>query len=111
MLSKLLLASLVSSMLAMVGRAAEENPQADYVKVEIRGTLQTGVIVIGGETTGVVVRSAGAAWELELGPELKKKAEQLDKQTVIVTGTYRKQPGVEVGERHIIAVATLEAAK
>jgi len=113
MLFKLVLASLVSSMVAVTGRAAEETPQADYVKVEIRGKLQTGVIAIGGETTGVVVRAAGSVWELDLAgnAELKKQAEQLDKQTVVVTGTYRKQAGVEVPERHIIAVATLAAAK
>ena len=110
---KLLLTTVVLSMVAMTGQAADEPPQADYVKVEIRGTLQTGVIVIGGETTGIVVRSGGSAWELDLGgdAELKKRAEQLDGKIVVVTGIYRRQKGVEVRERHIVAVATLVAAK
>jgi hypothetical protein len=110
---KILLPALLSSTFAMIGRAAEENPKADYVKVEIRGTLETGVVAIGGETTGIVIRSAGSVWELDLGgdAELIKRAEQLDKQTVVVTGLYRKQQGVEVPVRHIIAVAKLEAAK
>ena len=110
---KLLLATVVLSMVAMTGHAADETPKSDYVKVEIRGTLETGVIAIGGETTGVVIRAAGSVWELDLGgdAELKKRAEQLNKQTVVVTGVYRKQQGVEVPERHIIAVAKLEAAK
>jgi hypothetical protein len=110
---KLLLTALLPSMVAMTGQAAGEPPQADYVKVEIRGTLETGVIAIGGETTGIVVRSAGSAWELDLGgnAELKQQAEQLNGKTVVVTGVYRRQKGVEIPERHIVAVATLVAAK
>jgi hypothetical protein len=113
MLSRsLVLTAVVASVLPM-NVAAEDSSDADYVKVEIRGTLTTGVIAIGGETTGIVVRSGGSAWELDLAgdAELKKKAEQLDKQTVVVTGDYRRQKGVEVPERHIVRVKSLEAAR
>jgi hypothetical protein len=112
MFGKLLLTVLPWSLLVAIGMSADV-PQADYVKVEIRGTLKTGVIVIGGETTGYVVEAGGSKWELDFGnnAELKKLADGLDGKTVVVTGSYGKRAGVEVPERHIVTVATLAAAK
>ena len=34
-------------------------PSGDYIKVEMRGRLRTGIMAIGGETTGVVITSRG----------------------------------------------------
>lgn len=84
----------------------------DYIKVEIKGTLETGLMAIGGETTGTVIRVNDVTWELDFGgsKELQESATKLNKKTVLLTGTYQKIKGVEIRERHIIKVATLKPA-
>jgi hypothetical protein len=104
--------ALVAFMSLLVTACAAENGEGDYIKVEIKGTLQTGVMAIGAETTGTVVRVNNVTWELDLGgsKELQELAAKLDKKAVLVTGTYEKRKGVEIRERHIVKVATLKAA-
>jgi hypothetical protein len=89
-----------------------EETDGDYIKVEIKGTLETGLMAIGGETTGTVVRVKNVTWELDFGSqeEFRALAAKLNKKTVLITGTYEKKKGVEVRERHIVKVATLRAA-
>jgi len=91
---------------------APEEADGDYIKVEIRGTLESGLMAIGGETTGTVVRVKNVTWELDFGSneELRGLAAKLNKKTVMITGTYEKKKGVEVRERHIVKVATLKPA-
>jgi hypothetical protein len=85
----------------------------DYIKVEVKGTLQTHVMAIGGEITGTIIRANNVTWELDFGDdkELQSSAEKLDQKTILVTGTYEKKKGIEVKERHIIKVATLKATE
>jgi hypothetical protein len=82
-------------------------------KVEITGKLRTGVAAVGGETTGVVLRTERGTFELDLGQsgELRGKAAGLDGKRVTVTGRLRIRPGVEVRERRVVAVETLEPEK
>lgn len=91
---------------------AADQDEGEYIKVEIKGTLETGLMAIGGETTGTVVRVKNVTWELDLGnsKELAALATKLQKKTVLVTGTYQKVKGVEIRERHIVKVATLKPA-
>ncbi len=81
-------------------------------KVEVKGTLRTGVVAIGGETTGVVVATKGGTYELELGKDkaLRRQAEKLNGKAVLVAGTLEVRKGVEVKERRIITVTSLAAA-
>ena len=79
-----------------------------------KGTLQTGIIAIGGETTGVILETEeGAQYELDLGKneELRKLANKLNGKKVVVQGDYNPRKGVEVSERHIIEVKSLKEAK
>jgi hypothetical protein len=78
-------------------------------KVEVTGTLRTGVVAVGGETTGVVLRTERGTFDLDLGPsgELRGKAAGLDGKRVTVTGRLRVRPGVEAAERRVVAVETL----
>jgi hypothetical protein len=84
----------------------------DYIKVEIRGTLRTGIMAIGGETTGTVVTARGANWDLDLTriPDGRKRAESLDGRPVLVKGSLEIRPGVERRERAIVTVTSLEPA-
>ncbi len=83
------------------------------VEVRVRGTLKRGIMAIGGETTGTIIRFGKTTWELDLGknPALGPAAEKLDGKRVVVIGTVRTQPGVEIAERTILTVASIAPAK
>jgi hypothetical protein len=105
-----------ASVLAMVCvapavAAAADKDDDQYIKVDIKGTLETGIVAIGGETTGVVIHVKNLTWELDLGDnaEWKKLAEQLNKKTALVTGTYSEMKGVEIPVRRIVKVSSLKA--
>ena len=99
-------------MVALGASPAAPSPAGDYIRVEIRGTLRTGMMAIGGETTGTVVSARGATWELDLTqlPEGHRRAESLDGRRVLVKGSLEIRPGVERRERAIVAVTSLEPA-
>jgi len=82
---------------------------ADYVRVEIRGTLSTGIMAIGGETTGTLISAGNVVWELEVPPGSKLSGHlgALNGAEVVVTGSYREKRGVEVPMRHIVTVDSL----
>lgn len=84
-----------------------------YVKVEIKGKLATGVVAIGGETTGTTITAGDITWDLDFGEnkELAVQAEKLDGKTVVVTGTARQVRGVTRGPRIVVTVATLKASE
>jgi len=84
----------------------------DAIDVVVRGTLRTGIMAIGGETTGTTITARGATWELDLRakPDLAARAESLAGRRVVVTGSLEVRPGVERRQRWILTVKTLEAA-
>ena len=98
-------------LLGSVILAAEE--EEAYIDVEVKGKLETGIMAIGGETTGTIIRSGKIIWELDLGgkKELLDLVKKLDKQSVVVAGRYQQKPGVEIRLRHIVTVKTLKEAK
>lgn len=94
------------------GGGADHPEDGDYIQVEIRGTLNTQVFAIGGETTGVTITANGITWDLSIPPgsALRKKAENHHQKTVLVTGRLTMKQGVERGPRYIVNVDTLEGA-
>ena len=94
--------------------AASAAPGADEdsIEVAVRGTLRTGIMAIGGETTGTTITASGATWELDLGGDaaLAKKAESLSGKRALVRGTLTVRRGVERRQRHVVRVTALEAA-
>ena len=87
-------------LVALPALAAEPVPK----KVEMKGTLRTGIVAIGGETTGTIIETKEGKYELDFGTDkdLRKKAEELNGQMVVVTG--------ELNMRHKPLTATLFAA-
>ena len=80
-------------------------------KLTFTGTLATGIMAIGGETTGIVISQGNTRYELDIkDAALKRKAEELNGKQATVTGTLTIRQGVEIGQRRIIAVEKLEAA-
>src|SRR5687767_11096148 len=96
----------------MAATAGSGETPDESIEVRVRGTLRGGLMAIGGETTGYLIRARGLAWELDFGgdPAFVAKADSLDGKAVVVTGTLEVRPGVEVKTRSIVKVQTLEAA-
>jgi hypothetical protein len=104
-------------LLALVGMiatlpAADPEPKKDkepdsYLKVEAKGKLSTGIVAIGGETTGVMIATPGGSFEVEL--PRGSNADKLNGKTVKVYGTMIQRKGVTVrGVRTIIQASKLE---
>lgn len=75
------------------------------------GKLTTGMMAIGGETTGTIISDGKTSYELDIkDAALKTKANGLSGKQVAVTGKLTLKEGIEVGQRRIITVQTLEAA-
>lgn len=92
--------------------AAEPEKSEDHIEVTVTGTLRSGIIAIGGETTGVTITADGITWELALKqPELKKLAGSADGKKVVVQGQLKRKRGVEIPERYIVTVSSLKPAK
>lgn len=94
---------------------AEDAPPAKLAPgpVDVTGRLQTGIMAIGGETTGVVITIPGQGrYELDIrgNKELQTTADTLNGKQVRVKGTLSVKQGVEVKERRIIKVETLVEA-
>src|SRR5436305_11717214 len=87
--------------------AADDNREAG-TKVQMTGTLHFNVLSIGGETTGATLKNKEGLFELKLSDEQKRTAGQLDGKRVVVAGTLVIRPGIEVKERKIITVDSLE---
>ena len=82
------------------------------LEVMVRGVLTDGLVAIGGETTGTVIKVGKTTWELDLGtdPKFKAVAKELSGKAVIVVGKVQKKDGVEVKTRTIVKVAGLTPA-
>src|SRR5688572_13640749 len=76
-----------------------------YVKVEAKGKLETGVMAIGGETTGVVIRTTAGSFELDLDKKQREQGDKLNGKVVVVTGTLYTKKGVtrgmQIGRAHV----------
>ena len=102
---------------AMGGRspAADQPPkpgEGDSKTVEFTGIVQTGLVAIGGETTGTAISADGKTYELDFRkrPKLHAMAETLNTRLAVVQGTLQRRMGVERGERWIIMVTGLKPA-
>jgi hypothetical protein len=108
------LVAAAACLLVTRGQAGGDPKKDDsYIKVEVRGKLQTGIMAPGGETTGIIIRTETATLELDLGKDkdLRVTADKLNNQTAIVVGYLSMRKGVSVKQRWIVAVTTLKEAK
>lgn len=82
----------------------------DLVQVTVRGRLNSQVMAIGGETTGVVISAGPIQWELEFAdPQLREQAAELHEQRVQITGELTLVTGVEIPQRWLVKVQSLKA--
>lgn len=96
-----------------VNAAAKPTQVKDSITVTVVGTLRTGLVAIGGETTGTTITANDVTWELDFGQKMtfRDAAEKLDGKKVIVTGTLERRQGVEVPQRWIVTVTSLKAVE
>ena len=83
----------------------------DSINVTVVGTLRTGLVAIGGETTGTTITAKGITWELDFGKNsaLHDTAEQFNRKRVTVRGSLERRKGVEIRERWIVTVTDVQA--
>jgi hypothetical protein len=109
-----ILALAAAFLFAGVASAADKDKAKDedsYIKIEIKGKVKTGIIAVGGETTGAMITAKDGGLELEATGDLLKALEKLDGKDAVVTGTLTMKKGVEIpGMRLIVKVATVKAA-
>ena len=78
---------------------------------EWTGTLRTGVIAAGGETTGTVLTTDKGTFEIQPATDaVRAQLKKLDRQRVKVHGTLATRPGIEVRERRIITATRVAKA-
>ena len=108
-----LASALVSIVAAEARDQAAEKESTESINVEIRGQLQTGILAIGGETTGVTITASNLTFELDFAdaPDQAAKAEDLNGHSVVVTGTLEGRKGVEIPLRYIVDVKSLKPAE
>jgi hypothetical protein len=108
--------ALPAFVLALLLRAdvvsAADQPAQESITVTVVGTLRTGIVAIGGETTGTTITAKGIKFELDFGKnaELRAAADKLDGKRVMVTGGLQRRPRVEIKERWIVTVTSLMEA-
>lgn len=101
---------LLAGLIPVIGWAGgEPATSGESIEVAVVGTLQSGIMAIGGETTGVTITAKGITWELDLGDsaELREAAESLSGSTVLVRGELERRAGVEIPVRWIVTVTDL----
>jgi hypothetical protein len=79
---------------------------------EYRGKLETGVVAVGGESTGMTITVGAATYEVDVHGDktLGDTAQQLNGKEALVTGYLETRQGVETGKRQIIVATTLRPA-
>jgi hypothetical protein len=74
---------------------------------EWAGRVETGVMAIGGETTGIRLVTAGPEFDLTATATIAARLRELGGRSVTVRGRLRVQPGVELRERRIVDVTEI----
>ena len=100
-------------LLGSMAFAADKKPDIEEaITVKVIGTLRTGIVAIGGETTGTTITAKNITWELDFGKnaQFRKLAENMNGKKVIIQGSLEKRKGVEIKERWIVHVTKLKAA-
>jgi len=89
---------------------AKDNDQEQVIPIELRGTIKTGVVAVGGETTGIILQTKDGVYELVVPKSLLALVNKLNGKEAIVTGMPVIRQGVELGQRRLLFVVTIVAA-
>lgn len=81
----------------------DDDADGDFVRVDIQGTMNSGIVAIGGETTGTTITAGNITWELDLGG-FARVAGPWSGKRVRVSGKLEHRRGVEIADRWIVHV-------
>ncbi len=97
----------------LLAAAVAAEPAKESISVDVVGTLKTGIVAIGAETTGATITANGVTWEVDTGDnaELRETAAKLNGKVVKLSGTLERRKGVEISERWIVHVKSVQAAE
>jgi outer membrane protein OmpA-like peptidoglycan-associated protein len=85
-----------------------QNTSTTRGAAEWTGRVQTGMMAVGGETTGIVLTVGSERFELQAGDEsMRRQLGDLNGKTATIRGTLEVRPGVEVRSRRIITVSEI----
>ena len=90
--------------------AAEKAPATAPAPVTLTGTLEGGMMAIGGETTGWTLKQDGGDIEVDVRA-VQEAAEKLQGHTVTITGHYMTKDYVERGQVKILVARQIVATK
>ena len=81
----------------------------DSIEVVVVGKIQTGVMAIGGESTGTTITANNITWELDLqnDEQLLEAVNTIGQTFAQVKGRLTKKAGVEIRERWIVLVDSI----
>lgn len=87
------------------GEPASPRPQT------FTGTLQSGIVAVGGETTGWILAADGAAGGLEVDvSKVQDDADRLNGQRVKIHGRMTERDWPERGKTHVLVADRIEPA-
>jgi protein tyrosine phosphatase (PTP) superfamily phosphohydrolase (DUF442 family) len=89
------------------GKSASAGAADVGVTAEWTGKVLTGIVAIGGETTGIVLETAQGRLELQCDAAQRATIESLKGQQVTIRGKLETRAGVEVPVRRIIVVTEI----
>ncbi len=95
--------------LAVSTNPANAQEEDAFVHVQIKGKMETGIMAIGGETTGTVISAGNINWELDCSKNKDAQAalEKLNGKVVYVSGKLELKGGVEIRQRWIVHVKAI----
>lgn len=90
-------------------RGATRPADGGSIRVDMFGVVRTGVMAVGGESTGTTLAALGFTWELDLGGNqaFADLAREQNGKELNVVGTLTVKQGIERGRRVIVAVKEL----
>src|SRR5260370_33628187 len=83
----------VFCMMAHDPAQAGDKDKKEAKKVELKGTVKTGIVAIGGETTGTIIETKEGNYEPAVSKELRAGVDKLAKIGAIATGTLATTKG------------------
>src|SRR5262245_17186569 len=101
---------MLSLILMCAAMTSEAQSTSESIAVVVVGTIRTGGVAIGGETTGVTITAKGITWELDLGknPDFAEAAKKLNGKQATITGSLERKQGIEIPVRFIVSVKCIE---
>lgn len=105
--------SLLGRMESLVAASDEPSEMSGSTRVTLRGKLETGIVAIGGETTGTQIAAGSVVFEIANpdDEEFRDWIQRLSGHSVVARGQLERKAGVEIAERWLVTLEQLAPAE